>query len=105
MTPRNGSTLRNTDSGSIFSGKINEIIDYTKDGSYDVTVTGKLNIHGVEQLRTFNGKVVVKEQTIQLICDFKVKVADHKIDIPKLIMAKIAEVIDVHVDTNLIPRK
>lgn len=90
---------------SIFSGKINETIDYTKDGSYDITVTGKLNIHGVEQLRTFNGKVVVKDQSIQLISDFKVKVADHKIDIPKLVVAKIAEVIDVHVDTTLIPKK
>jgi polyisoprenoid-binding protein YceI len=90
---------------SIFSGKINETIDFTKDGSYDVTVTGKLNIHGVEQLRTFNGKVVVQAQSIQLVSDFKVKVADHKIDIPKLVVAKIAEVIDVHVDTTLIPRK
>lgn len=90
---------------SIFSGKINETIEYTKDGSYEVTVTGKLNIHGVEQIRTINGKVVVKDQTIQLISDFKVIVADHKIDIPKLVTAKIAEVIDVHVDTTLIPRK
>jgi len=90
---------------SIFSGKINETIDYTKDGSYDITVTGKLNIHGVEQLRTFNGKVVVNDQSIQLNSDFKVKVADHNIDIPKLVVAKIAEVIDVHVDTTLIPKK
>jgi polyisoprenoid-binding protein YceI len=90
---------------SIFSGKINETIDYTKDGSYDVTVTGKLNIHGVEQLRTFKGKVMVKDQSIQLISDFKVKLADHNIDIPKLVVAKIAEVIDVHVDTTLIPKK
>lgn len=90
---------------SIFSGKINETIDFMKDGSYEVTVTGKLNIHGVEQIRTINGKVVVKDQTIQLISDFKVIVADHKIDILKLVTAKIAEVIDVHVDTTLIPRK
>ncbi len=90
---------------SIFSGKINETIDYTKNGSYDITVTGKLNIHGVEQLRTISGKVVVQEQSIQLVSDFKVKVADHEIEIPKLVIAKIAEVIDVHVDTTLIPRK
>jgi hypothetical protein len=90
---------------STFSGKINETIDYTKDGTYDVTVTGKLNIHGVEQVRTINGKVNIKGESIQLISDFKVKVADHKVDVPKLITAKIAEQIDVHVDATLTPRK
>ena len=90
---------------STFSGKINETIDYTKDGSYDVTVTGKLNIHGVEQVRTINGKVTIKGETIQLVSDFKVKVVDHKIEVPKLVIAKIAEEIAVHVDATLAPKK
>lgn len=90
---------------STFSGKINETIDYTKDGTYDVTVTGKLNIHGVEQVRTIKGKVTIKGESVQLVSDFKVKVADHKIEIPKLVTAKIAEEIEVHVDASLTPKK
>lgn len=90
---------------STFAGKINEIIDYTKDGSYDVTVTGKLNIHGVEQLRTIKGKVIIKAGTIQLLSDFMVKNADHKIKIPELVMAKIAEELAVKVDVILVPKK
>lgn len=89
---------------STFAGKINEVIDYTKDGTYDVTVTGKLKIHGVEQVKTINGKVIVKGQTIQLISNFKVKVADHNIEIPKLVTAKIAEEIEVTVDAILLPK-
>ncbi len=90
---------------STFAGKINETIDYTKDGSYDVTVTGKLNIHGVEQLRTIRGKVIIKGGTIQLLSDFMVKNADHKIKIPELVMAKIAEELAVKVDVILVPKK
>jgi polyisoprenoid-binding protein YceI len=90
---------------SSFKGKINETIDYTKDGEHNVTVTGKLNIHGVEQERTISGKVIIKNGTIQLISEFKVKNADHKIEIPKLVVAKIAEAIEVKVDCLLMPKK
>lgn len=90
---------------STFAGKINETIDYTKDGSYDVSVTGKLNIHGVEQLRTIKGKVIIKGETIQLLSDFMVKNVDHKIQIPQLVMAKIAEELTVKVDAILVPKK
>jgi hypothetical protein len=90
---------------SSFKGKINETIDYTKDGTHNVTVTGTLNIHGVEQARTITGKVIIANGTIQLISDFKVKVADHKIEIPKLVLAKIAEEINVTVNATLAPKK
>ena len=90
---------------STFKGKINEKIDFTKDGEYNVTVTGKLNIHGVEQDRTISGKVIVKEGKIQLLTSFKVKNADHKVEIPKIVSAKIAEELDVKVDALLLPKK
>ena len=90
---------------SIFKGKINEKIDYAKDGSYDVTVTGNLTIHGVDQARTIKGKVIIANGTIQLVTDFMVKVADHKIEIPKLVLAKIAEEINVTVNATLAPKK
>ena len=88
-----------------FSGKVNEDIDWKKDGVNNVTVTGKLNIHGVEQDRTISGKVIIKNGTIQLISEFKVRNVDHNIQIPKLVVAKIAEAIEVKVDCILMPKK
>lgn len=90
---------------SIFKGKINEEVDLSKDGEYKVTVTGKLLIHGVEQDRTIPGTIIVRDGAISLLSTFKVKEADHKIEIPKLVVAKIAEELDVNVDAKLLPKK
>lgn len=89
---------------STFKGKINEKIDYTKDGVYAVTATGILNIHGVDQNRTITGTLTIKEGKVQLVSNFKVKVADHKIKVPTVVTAKIAEEIEVKVDMLLVKR-
>jgi polyisoprenoid-binding protein YceI len=85
---------------SSFVGIISGDYDIAKDGEYKVSVTGKLKIHGVEQERTIPGSIVVKEGKIVLKSAFKVKVADHKIEIPKLVTSKIAEEIDVKVEAT-----
>jgi hypothetical protein len=90
---------------STFKGKINEVVDLSKDGEYKVTVTGKLNIHGVEVERTIPGNITVKNEEIRLVSGFPVKNADHKIEIPKLVVSKIAETLDVSVDITLLPKK
>src|SRR5690606_34462170 len=43
-----------------FTGQINEEVDLLKDGKHEVTVTGKLNIHGVEQERTIPASIEIK---------------------------------------------
>jgi hypothetical protein len=86
-----------------YKGKINEKVDYTKDGVYPVTTTGKFKIHGVEKESTEKGSVTVKGKTILLHADMKIKVADYNIEIPKLVIQNIAEVVDVKVDIPLIP--
>ena len=79
----------------VFKGKIVETIDYTKNGTYDITAKGQLTLHGVTQARDLKGKLTVDNQKIGLTCNFDVKLVDHKIDVPKLVFAKIAEVIAV----------
>ena len=79
----------------VFSGKINEKIDFSKDGSYDISATGKFVIHGVSQERTLKGKLSIKGNSIVITSNFDVKLADHKITIPTVVMAKIAESIAV----------
>jgi len=85
---------------STFSGKINEAIDLRKDGTYQVTATGKLNVHGVEQPRTINGTLMVRQGKLHLKSVFPVKLVDHKIEVPTLVTEKIAEEIRVTVDSD-----
>lgn len=81
-----------------YDGIINEKPDLTKDGSYEVTTTGKLTIHGVSKDVTEKGKLVVKGKSITLTAAMKVKVADFNIQIPQVVFQNIAEVIDVKMD-------
>lgn len=76
---------------SEFKGKINETIDYKKDGSYDVSVTGKIKIHGVELDKTYKGKLTVKDNEIIVDCKFDVSLKEHNIEVPKLVVKNISE--------------
>lgn len=86
-----------------FKGKIVEKIDFTKNGSYDVTARGQLTIHGVAQNRDLKGKLTIENQKITLVCALDVKLVDHKIEVPKLVFSKIAEVIAVKTKYVLFP--
>ena len=90
-----------------FKGKINETIDYTKDGTYPVTITGTLTIHNVAQARTIKGTLIVKGNMLTIESKFTVAVADHKIKVPSAVGTKIAETIDVtvHSELNSISKK
>ena len=80
---------------AVFTGKIKEPVNYSKDGSYDVTVDGVLDMHGIKQNRTLKGQLLVTGGQITIICGFDVKLTDHKIEVPTLVVAKIAESISV----------
>jgi hypothetical protein len=86
-----------------FKGKVNEKIDYKKDGTYKVTATGKLNVHGVEQERTIDGTLTIKGNEITLQSTFNIALKDHRIEIPKLVFKNIAEVVEVKLNALLIP--
>ena len=82
-----------------FDAAIAEKIDYAKDGVYDVTLKGTLDLHGVKQPREVRGKLTVKNgQIANATADFNVKLADHKIKIPKAVVMNIAE--EIKVDLN-----
>lgn len=90
---------------AIFKGKINEKVDFSKDGEYKVTVTGKLNIHGVEKDRTINGIIVVKGSQIMISSKFNIHIADHGIKVPSLYVQNIAEDVEVKLNATLEPFK
>lgn len=83
-----------------FKGKINEAIDFQKPGTYDVSSTGVLNIHGVNQKRTLKGKLIITNPGMTLTTEFDVLLEDHRIKIPRVVFNKIAERIAVTTSFN-----
>ncbi|MBI4930628.1 MAG: YceI family protein [Bacteroidetes bacterium] len=78
-----------------FTGKINDTIDYMKEGVYKVTVGGKLNLHGVEKERTIQGTLTIKGEEITIDSKFMVALKEHNIEIPTLVAQNIAEIVEV----------
>jgi len=83
-----------------FKGKIQEHPDLSKDGSYPVTVTGDLTVHGVTQTRTIQGNLKVSGGVVTMTSEFMVKCADHHIDIPQIVFHHIAESIRIRVSAT-----
>ncbi|NSL88936.1 YceI family protein [Chitinophaga solisilvae] len=86
-----------------FKGKITEETDLTKDGTYPVTVTGTLSIHGVEKNYQEKGTITVQGNNIRAVATFNVHVADHRIQIPTIVVKNIAEVVAVTVNAGYTP--
>jgi hypothetical protein len=80
-----------------FKGKIQEKPDISKNGSYPVTVTGELDVHGVKQTRTIPGTITVNNGVVSMSSEFMVKCADHHIEIPKIVFHNIAESIQIKI--------
>lgn len=87
---------------STFKGKIKNLeeVDFSKDGSYEVSVVGDINIHGVSKPLELTGTLIIKGEKIQAKSDFSLKVADYKIKVPGIVKDNIAEQIEVHVEMN-----
>lgn len=91
---------------TIFKGKINEKVDWTKEGEQTVTITGKMSIHGVDKDVTIPGTISInKAGEIMISTKFKVHVADYNIKVPSLYVQNIAEDVDVKLNAVLVPFK
>ena len=83
-----------------FKGKIKEAIDLTVAGTYPITASGTATIHGVTRPIELKGTIISTGTGLALTCAFEVKLVDYKVDIPKIVFAKIAEVIKVSSKIN-----
>ncbi|MEO6901800.1 MAG: YceI family protein [Bacteroidia bacterium] len=88
-----------------FKGKINEKIDVTKDGQYEVTSTGVLTIHGIDKERTITGTLTIKNAEITLSSKFNILFADHNIKIPALYSGIFPSDTEVKFTATLLPYK
>lgn len=80
-----------------YSGKIVELIDFTKDGKSEIRAKGKLTIHGIERERIIKVNIEVKNDKIYVSSKFQVLLEDYGIRIPTIVNQKIAEEIQVSV--------
>src|SRR5688572_3888181 len=87
---------------ALFSGKIIEQIDFTKNGTYDVRAKGDLDIHGVKQMRIIRGKIIIHEGTLKVNANFIVPLSDHNISVPTIVSQKIATQIQVQFEASMI---
>lgn len=88
-----------------FKGKVVNLagFDPTKDGLYSLDVEGEITIHGVTRPLRMKAKASVSGKTIETNAEFPLTVKDFKIDIPKLVVNNIAEVVEVKVSFVLKP--
>ena len=90
-----------------FKGVIsnNASVNYTKDGTYDVKVKGKLTMHGETKDLETDGKIIIKAGKINTIASFYIPFNDYKITVPTLVSDKVAKTASITVDCSLEPLK
>ncbi|HEY0108825.1 MAG TPA: YceI family protein, partial [Fibrella sp.] len=88
-----------------FRGKILNLgdVNLAKDGTYNTKVSGKMTIHGVTRDVTAPGTITVKGGKLTATSKFNVRTADYGIKIPAMTAKKIAESIEVTVNSILSP--
>lgn len=87
---------------SILDMTIVDDIDFSKDGTYSITLKGTIEMHGIKQEREIKGKLAVKNGApVNASAEFIVKLVDHQIKIPKAVIMNIAETIKVDVNFPL----
>lgn len=81
---------------STFSGVIK---DWNKqEGEQEVTVSGKLSIHGITKDVEITGKINYSGDKATVFSKFTVELKDYKVKIPKALFYNIAENVEVTVD-------
>ncbi|MCX6302565.1 MAG: YceI family protein, partial [Bacteroidia bacterium] len=90
---------------STFKGKITNLalVDFTKNGKYDVTVEGELNIHNVTNKVTEKGTIEVVSGGINASSSFNIVPEDYKINIPGVVSDKIANNLELTVSMKYAP--
>jgi polyisoprenoid-binding protein YceI len=84
---------------SIFKGQIEDIskVNFDRDGSYPVSVTGELIIHGQSRTITTPGTITILNGAAMAEAQFNITLSDYKITIPSLVQNKISKTVKIAV--------
>lgn len=83
----------------------NNSVNYAKDGSANVTVAGKLTIHGVTKDVETPGVLQIKNGKVVATANFSVVLADYGVAIPTVVSDKVAKIAKIEVECSLEPLK
>ena len=87
---------------AFFKGKIIENIDLSTPQKTTLRAKGVLTIHGIDQERIIKVEVEIKEKTVLVSANFTIPLADHAINIPKIVNQKISEDVNVRITAKLV---
>ena len=92
---------------STFKGIITNIekVNFTKDGTYPVTVKGTLEIHGIKKEVESKGTLKVKGETIDASSEFVISMDDYKIAIPSVVKDKLSRTAKIKINCTYTPLK
>jgi hypothetical protein len=90
---------------SVFKGKITNLasVDFSKTGTYDVTVEGDLTIHDVTNKISTKGTIEVVSGGINANSKFNIIPEDYKINIPGVVRDKFDKTMQVTVAMKYTP--
>lgn len=90
---------------SVFKGKITNLseVNFSKNGTYDVTVEGDLTIRDVTKKVSTKGTMEVVSGGINANSKFNIVPEDYKINIPGVVREKIAKDLEVTVNIKFTP--
>lgn len=85
---------------SIFKGQItnSSSLNYSKNGTYDVSVKGQMQMHGITKPLEAKGKLMVNNGKISVFSNFSVVLSDYQITVPRLVGDKVAKTASIKVD-------
>ena len=90
---------------SVFKGKIINLsaVDFSKSGTYDITVEGDLTIHDVTNKIITKGTIEVVSGGINANSKFKIVPEDYKVTIPGVVRDKVDKTVEVTVTMKYTP--
>lgn len=82
-----------------FKGRITNLgeIDFSQEGKYTLDITGEITLHGVTRPLTLKAEALVENGMIRAKVVFPLTVKDFDIEVPRLVINNIAEVVEVTV--------
>ncbi|MGL1888092.1 MAG: YceI family protein [Reichenbachiella sp.] len=85
-----------------FKGTISDFpnFNFSNGGAFEAEVVGEMTIHGVSRPLTTIVKFDASDTMLSAMTEFEVSIADHDIEIPKLVIMNIAEVVEVKAAFN-----
>ena len=79
-------------------------INYTKDGTYNTKVSGKLTIHGVAKDVSVPGTLTVKGNTVTVNAKFTAVLKDYNISVPSMVADKVNTSATIALQSDLIQK-